>query len=159
MGKDTGRNASEPGCSLVNYAGDADPVVRRGRPPSSRTDNGQGLGGSPGVAGMACIGRKTMQSGRPVVVASQNGHPDPIRQAPKRDLGYSGIRRGAYDRLRVWDNITRLEERRPTLFTQPTSGGSGDCHHAINASNDQDTTEEALSQGQAGSGFSLLRPL
>ena len=68
-------------------------------------------------------------------------------------------------RLRAWDNITQLEGRGPTLFTQPTSRGSGDCIYANNSKNDQDTTddcmeaggrakqearaEEAVSQGQA----------
>ena len=34
IGKAAGRNESEPICSLVTTYEDADPVVRRGRPPS-----------------------------------------------------------------------------------------------------------------------------
>ena len=83
MGKDTGRNASEPRGSLVTYAGDADPVVRRGRPPSSRTDNGQGLGGSPGVAGAACNGREAVQCVRSAAVEARNRQPVGIRREPK----------------------------------------------------------------------------
>ena len=38
--KRAGRNASEPRGSLVNKVGDADPVVRRGRPLGDRWKNG-----------------------------------------------------------------------------------------------------------------------
>jgi len=50
-------------------------------------------------------------------------------------------------RLRAWDNITQLEGRGPTLFTQPTSRGSGDCIYANNSKNDQDTTDDCMEAG------------
>ena len=40
-------------------------------------------------------------------------------------MGRIGSRRGPYNRLRIWDNITQSEGRDPTLFTQPKSGGEG----------------------------------
>ena len=52
--------------------------------------------------------------------------------------------------IRARDNITRPEGRDPALFMQPKSGGSGDCHDANNPGKDQDASEEALHQGQAG---------
>jgi len=41
------------------------------------------------------------------------------------------------------------------LFVQPKSGGSGDCHVANDPVGDQDATEEALYQAQAGTGLTL----
>lgn len=43
------------------------------------------------------------------------------------------------------------------MFTQPKSGGEGDCNHANNPGNNQNATEEALPQGQAGAGLPLPR--
>ncbi|MCW5213580.1 hypothetical protein VU04_11825 [Desulfobulbus sp. TB] len=42
---------------------------------------------------------------------------------------------------------------------QPTSGGSGDCHVANHPRKDQDATEEAVYQGQAGTNLPFLRNL
>jgi len=52
-----------------------------------------------------------------------------------------------------------VQGRDSTLFTQPKSGGSGDCHVANHTDDDQDATEEALYQGQARTGLPLLRAL
>ena len=54
------------------------------------------------------------------------------------------------------DNITFPEGRNPALLMQPKSGGYGDCRNAINPFKYQDTTEEAVSQGQARAFLSLL---
>ncbi len=77
------------------------------------------------------------------------------KASAERVVGCGGSRRGSYDRLRVWDNITGLEGRDPALFTQATSRGSGDCDNAINSEHDQDATAEALSQGQARKAHAL----
>ncbi|MBW2179986.1 MAG: hypothetical protein JRG81_06395 [Deltaproteobacteria bacterium] len=46
--KRAGRNASEPVSSLVNESGEADPVVRRGRPLDECWNNGSGARRLPG---------------------------------------------------------------------------------------------------------------
>ena len=59
--------------------------------------------------------------------------------------------------IKARGNRTRPEGRVPALFMQPKSGGSGDCHDANTPGKDQDASEEALHQGQAGAGISILR--
>ena len=49
--KRAGRNASEPISSLVNEFGEADPVVRRGRPLDGCWNNGSGVRRLPGLQG------------------------------------------------------------------------------------------------------------
>jgi len=75
---------------------------------------------------MACIGRITEQCGRPNTVVAQDYQLVDIRHA-ESPLGCIGSWRGSEYRLRPRDNITPAEGRNPTLFKQPTSGGSGDC--------------------------------
>jgi hypothetical protein len=58
-------------------------------------------------------------------------------------------RRGSYYCLKSMDNITMTEGRNPALFMQPTSGGWRDCYVANHPKSNQDTTEEAVCQGQA----------
>jgi len=52
-------------------------------------------GGSFGVAGMACNGRRTVQCGRPVVVVTQELPTGVYKARAETITGYSGSRRGS----------------------------------------------------------------
>ena len=146
MGKAAGRSGSEPRRSLVTYL-EMPTLWSEGEGRCLREQNEHPPSGSSGVAGAACGGRDTVQDGRPAAVRAQNQQPRRIRET-EIAKGRRGSRRGSSYRLRARDNTTPPEGRDPTLFTFSTSGGSGDCHGAINPEYDQDTPEETVSEGQ-----------
>ena len=72
MGKGAGRSESEPMCSLVNLNWGCRPFGHQGKAVVFETGKRKHFKRSPGEAGMACIGRRTAQCGRPNTVKVQS---------------------------------------------------------------------------------------
>ncbi len=93
MGKAAGRNASELRRSLVNEM-EMPTLWSEGEGRCLRDSNEHPPSGSPGVAGMACGGRDTVQDGRPTTVRVQIPQPKRIR-VTEIAAGGRGSRRGS----------------------------------------------------------------
>ena len=151
MGKAAGRSAREPRRSLVNEV--EKPTL---------WSEGEGRWRDAGRTEVVPLDSRGGRVGMfpkidgPVLEIHSRGwgahRPSGIRQRKPGGLGWKS--EGFIVPVEVQGQQSPRRGKGPCfLFRQPKSGGSGDCQSAHHPGHDQDAPEEALGQGQAGTGL------